>query len=121
MWSYEDVRTHSVEILQRLKAGSLRDVIVGPVRGGSEGVGGHDACGETAFRCELEAVRAATTVRFCQQAEQQLWDDDVASANFGWGSYLDSLRLLCEAAASRSESGPRVARVGESRRESAIE
>jgi len=61
-----------------------------------EGVGGHDAWGETAIRFDLDATKSGTRVRFWHHMGADRTDDAVAGANFRWGYYLDSLRLFCE-------------------------
>ncbi|MGZ3584184.1 MAG: SRPBCC family protein [Ktedonobacterales bacterium] len=62
-----------------------------------EGVGGYQAWGgTTTIRFELEATSGGTLVRFWQRLGPELGDDAVGTANFNWGYYLDSLRLLCE-------------------------
>lgn len=62
-----------------------------------EGVEGNRAWGgNTTIRFELEATSGGTLVRFWQQPGSGLSDDAVGIANFNWGYYLDSLRLLCE-------------------------
>lgn len=90
--------------------GALLDVTFGPfnphlriteldpqTRLAWEGVGGHQAWGETTTtRFALEATSGGTLVRFWQRLGPELSDDAVGTANFNWGYYLDSLRLLCE-------------------------
>lgn len=60
-----------------------------------EGVAGHDAWGDTVISFELAAAAAGAQVRFRHRMGTEL-TDAVASANFSWGYYLNSLRLLCE-------------------------
>lgn len=68
-----------------------------PAHVGWEGVGGHEAWGATTtIRFDLDATSDGTMVRFWHQVGRELSDDAVATANFNWGYYLDSLRLLCE-------------------------
>ncbi|MHB8684394.1 MAG: SRPBCC family protein [Dehalococcoidia bacterium] len=80
-----------------------------------EGVGGHEAWGETTIRFELDATGGGTQVRFWQQLGPELSDEAVATANFNWGYYLDSLRLLCETGSGKPfQAGIVGARVGAS-------
>jgi uncharacterized protein YndB with AHSA1/START domain len=60
-----------------------------------EGVGGHDAWGATAIRFALAPTASGTLVRFWHDLGND-GDDHYGGANFIWGYYLDSLRLLCE-------------------------
>jgi uncharacterized protein YndB with AHSA1/START domain len=61
-----------------------------------EGVGGHDPWGATTIRFRLDPTEDGTMVHFSHQMGADRSDAAVASANFTWGYYLDSLRLLCE-------------------------
>jgi hypothetical protein len=62
-----------------------------------EGVSGHDAWGTTTIRFQRDRIDDGIVVRFSHQmGPDHLSDDSVASANFNWGYYLESLRLLCE-------------------------
>ncbi|MGO8862960.1 MAG: SRPBCC family protein [Acidimicrobiales bacterium] len=80
-----------------------------------EGVSGHDAWGTTTLRFQLDRADAGTMVRFWHQMGADRPDDAVASANFTWGYYLDSLRLLCETGRGKPyQSGVPGARVGAS-------
>jgi uncharacterized protein YndB with AHSA1/START domain len=81
-----------------------------------EGVGGHAAWGtHTAIRFELEATSGGTMVRFWHQVGHELSDEAIAAANFNWGYYLDSLRLLCETGRGKPfQAGIAGARVGAS-------
>ena len=81
-----------------------------------EGIGGHQAWGEsTTIRFALEATSRGTLVRFWHQRGHELSDDAVATANFNWGYYLDSLRLLCETGIGKPfQNGVAGARVGAS-------
>lgn len=68
-----------------------------PALVGWEGAGGHDAWGSpTTIRFDLEATGGGTLVRFRHELGRERGSDTVAAANFNWGYYLDSLRLLCE-------------------------
>lgn len=80
-----------------------------------EGVGGHDTWGATWLRFQLDRCDLGTMVRFWHQMGAERSDDAVASANFTWGYYLDSLRLLCETGQGKPyPSGVPGARVGAS-------
>jgi uncharacterized protein YndB with AHSA1/START domain len=87
-----------------------------PALVGWEGVGGHAAWGATtAIRFDLEATDAGTVVRFRHDLGRDASADAVASANFNWGYYLDSLRLLCETGRGKPfRVGAAGARVGAS-------
>ena len=61
-----------------------------------EGVSGHDAWGPTSLQFRLDPVEGGTKVSFRHRMGADRPDDAMASANFNWGYYLDSLRLLCE-------------------------
>jgi len=61
-----------------------------------EGVDGHDAWGPTSLRFEFDRIENGTIVRFWHQMGADRSADARAAANFTWGYYLDSLRLLCE-------------------------
>lgn len=61
-----------------------------------EGVRGHDAWGATTIRFRLDQVDAGTRVHFWHRMGPERSEEAVASANFTWGYYLDSLRLVCE-------------------------
>jgi len=87
--------------------------IESPSRVTWEGVRGHDAWGATTIRFQLDRIDAGALVRFWHQMGPDLPDDAVASANFNWGYYLDSLRLLCETGHGKPyQSGAPSARVG---------
>lgn len=78
-----------------------------------EGVSGHDAWGRTTLRFQLDRIEGGTMVSFWHQMGADRPDDAVASANFNWGYYLDSLRLLCETGQGKPfQSGTPGARVG---------
>ncbi len=78
-----------------------------------EGVDGHDAWGPTLLRFEFSRIDTGTTVRFWHQMGADRTDEAVARANFNWGYYLDSLRLLCETGLGKPfPSGNTGARVG---------
>jgi uncharacterized protein YndB with AHSA1/START domain len=78
-----------------------------------EGVSGHDAWGTTTIRFQLDRIDGGTMVSFSHQMGPDLPDDAVALANFNWGYYLDSLRLLCETGHGKPHpSGAPGARVG---------
>jgi uncharacterized protein YndB with AHSA1/START domain len=78
-----------------------------------EGVSGHDAWGPTMLRFELDRIEGGTMVNFRHQMGADRSGDAVASANFNWGYYLDSLRLLCETGQGKPyQSGAPGARVG---------
>lgn len=80
-----------------------------------EGVGGHDAWGPTSIRFEFDLIDGGTMVRFWHQMGADRTDDAVASANFIWGYFLESLRLLCETGQGRPfQPGVPGARVGAS-------
>ena len=76
--------------------------IEAPLRVTFEGVDSHDAWGETTIRFVLESINGATLVRFWHHMGPERSSDGVASANFTWAYYLNSLRLLCE----RGEGAP---------------
>jgi uncharacterized protein YndB with AHSA1/START domain len=85
-----------------------------------EGIGGHAALGERmGIRFELEESETGTRVRFKHRLGDEINADGVASANFNWGYYLDSLRLLCETGTGKpfrqGVSGARVGASGTSR------
>ncbi len=78
-----------------------------------EGVSGHDAWGTTTIGFQLEPVERGTMVGFWHQMGPELTERAVASANFNWGYYLDSLRLFCETGHGKPyPSGAPGARVG---------
>jgi uncharacterized protein YndB with AHSA1/START domain len=78
-----------------------------------EGMGGHDAWGATTLRFQLDPIEGGTMVSFWHQMGADRPDDAVASANFTWGYYLDSLRLFCETGQGKPyQSGVPGARVG---------
>ena len=78
-----------------------------------EGVSGHDAWGSTTIEFSLDPIDNGTMVRFWHQMGLELPEDAVASANFNWGYYLDSLRLFCETGEGKPyRSGDPTARVG---------
>jgi uncharacterized protein YndB with AHSA1/START domain len=82
-----------------------------------EGVSGHDAWGTTTIRFQLDSVDDGTKVRFWHQMGPDVSEDAFASANFNWGYYLDSLRLVCETGRGKPyQSGSPDARVGASTR-----
>jgi uncharacterized protein YndB with AHSA1/START domain len=84
---------------------------------GWEGVAGYAAAWgpQTIIRFELEATSGGTLVRFWHQVDRALSDEATAAANFNWGYYLDSLRLLCETGTGKPFlSGTTGARVGAS-------
>ncbi len=84
-----------------------------PVLVGLKGVGGHDAWGENTIRFKLDATSSGTMVHFWHQLGRELSDEVVAIANFSWGYYLDSLRLLCETGSGKPfQVGNARARVG---------
>jgi uncharacterized protein YndB with AHSA1/START domain len=84
-----------------------------PVRVTWEGVSGHDAWGATTIRFQLDRIDEGTMVRFWHHIGPDLSRDSVASANFNWGYYLESLRLLCETGRGKPyQSGAPSARVG---------
>lgn len=88
-----------------------------PTHVGWEGVAGYAAAWgpQTIIRFELEATSGGTLVRFWHQVGRELSDEAVAAANFNWGYYLDSLRLLCETGRGKPfPSGTAGARVGAS-------
>lgn len=60
------------------------------------GVGGHDAWGPTRIRFELATKAEETCVRFRHDMGSDLDAEAIATANFNWGYYLNSLRQLCE-------------------------
>jgi hypothetical protein len=69
--------------------------------------------GDTAQRGSLFLFDGGTMVSFWHQLGADRPDDAVASANFNWGYYLDSLRLLCETGQGKPyQSGTPSARVG---------
>jgi uncharacterized protein (DUF1330 family)/uncharacterized protein YndB with AHSA1/START domain len=78
-----------------------------------EGDGGHDAWGPTTIRFELDPVPGGTILRFWHELGADRSADAVASANFNWAYYLDSLRLACETGQGkpypRGDSAARVA------------
>jgi uncharacterized protein YndB with AHSA1/START domain len=89
--------------------------IESPSRVTWQGVSGHDAWGETTIRFQMDRIDNATLVRFWHQMGPDRTDDAVASANFNWGYYLDSLRLLCETGRGKPyQAGSSRARVGAS-------
>ena len=61
-----------------------------------QGVGGHDAWGPTTITFNLDAAPIGTRVRFWHHMGADRTEDEVGGANFRWGQYLNSLRLLCE-------------------------
>ena len=67
-----------------------------PTHVGWKGIRGHAAWGETTIRFTLDTTSGGTLVHFWHQLGRERSEDAVASANFTWGYYLDSLRLLCE-------------------------
>ena len=78
-----------------------------------EGADGHDAWGPTSLRFEFDRIDSGTMVSFWHQMGANRTDDAVARANFNWGYYLDSLRLLCETGFGKPfQSGNPGARVG---------
>jgi uncharacterized protein YndB with AHSA1/START domain len=78
-----------------------------------EGVSGHDAWGTTTLRFQLDRIDGGTMVSFWHQMGADRPDDAVASANFNWGYYLDSLRFHCETGQGKPyQSGAPGARVG---------
>jgi uncharacterized protein YndB with AHSA1/START domain len=78
-----------------------------------EGIDGHDAWGPTSLRFEFAPINEGTEVRFWHQMGADRAGDSVARANFNWGYYLDSLRLLCETGFGKPfQSGNHGARVG---------
>jgi hypothetical protein len=78
-----------------------------------EGVDGHDPRGPTLLRFEFDRIGNGTMVRFWHQMGVDRTADAVARANFNWGYYLDSLRLLCETGLGKPfQSGNPGARVG---------
>ena len=81
------------------------------------GAGGHDAFGsETTIRFDLDAAGDGTRVHFSHTLGREVGDDAVASANFTWGYYLDSLRLFCETGTGKPfQPGTAGARVGADR------
>ena len=80
-----------------------------------KGVSGHDAWGATTIRFQLDSVDDSTIVHFWHQMGPDVSEDGFASANFNWGYYLDSLRLLCETGQGKPyRSGSPDARVGAS-------
>ena len=79
-----------------------------------EGVAGHDAWGATTLRFQLDRIGGGTMVSFWHQMGADRSDDAVASANFNWGYYLDSLRLLCETGRGQPSIRCSGARVGAS-------
>jgi len=80
-----------------------------------EGVRGHDAWGATTIRFRLDRLDAGTLVHFWHQMGPEHSEEAVASANFIWGYYLDSLRLLCETGHGKPyRRGVAGARVGSS-------
>lgn len=84
-----------------------------PERLSWKGVGGHAAWGDTAISFELEETGGGTVVRFWHRMGPERSDDAVAGANFTWGYYLNSLRLLCETGSGRPfRAGAAGARVG---------
>ncbi|HET7091926.1 MAG TPA: SRPBCC domain-containing protein, partial [Thermomicrobiales bacterium] len=86
-----------------------------------EGVGGHAAWGETAIRFALDATDGGTIVRFWHELGSGRGDDALAAANFNWGYYLDSLRLLCETGRGKPyRPGVAGARVGADRSAPAV-
>lgn len=66
-----------------------------------EGVEGHDAWGDTMISFDLAASAEGTRLRFRHRMGPEVSDDSVATANFSWGYYLNSLRLYCETGAGR--------------------
>ncbi len=87
-----------------------------PAYMGWEGIGGHDAWGATTtIRFDLDATSNGTVVRFRHDLGRELGGAVVAAANFNWGYYLDSLRLLCETGHGKPfRAGTAGARVGAS-------
>ncbi len=87
-----------------------------PARVSWQGVDGYAAWGRhTTTSFELEDTSGGTKVRFRHEISGDRDDDAVAAANFNWGYYLDSLRLLCETGRGKPfQSGSPNARVGAS-------
>ena len=81
-----------------------------------EGSGGHEVWGSTTtLRFDLEVTGDGTMVRFRHVMGRERAADAVAAANFNWGYYLDSLRLLCETGRGKPfQVGTAGARVGAS-------
>ena len=80
-----------------------------------EGVRGHDAWGATTIRFRLDRTDTGTLVDFWHRMGPERSEEAVASANFVWGHYLDSLRLLCETGHGKPyRPGAAGARVGAS-------
>lgn len=78
-----------------------------------EGAGGHDAWGATTIHLRMDRIDGGTKVSFRHQMGADRPDEAVASANFSWGYYLDSLRLLCETGRGKPyRPGDPAARVG---------
>lgn len=68
-----------------------------PARVEWQGAGDHAAWGtRTSIEFSLSAADGGTTVRFRHALGPDAARETVASANFNWGYYLDSLRLFCE-------------------------
>lgn len=87
-----------------------------PTRVVWQGVGGHQAWGDTSIRFELTPTDDGTLVRFWHELGNEA-DDAVGSATFTWGYYLDSLRQFCETGTGKPyQVGVAGARVGASGR-----
>jgi hypothetical protein len=61
-----------------------------------DGMGGNEAWGATTIRFQLDPIYEGTHVRSWHQMGPERSAEAVASANFTWGYYLNSLRLFCE-------------------------